>query len=63
MWAVALIVTIAGVTQVTPVSVYLYTEADCNRFGDIWEEVYAQKGGEGTTDHLCVEVAAPGVDI
>ncbi len=63
MWAVALIITIAGVAHVTPGTVYLYSKTDCDRFGEIWEEVYRTQGGEGTTDHLCVEVQAPGVDI
>ena len=63
MWAVALIVTIMGVTHVTPGSVYLYNEADCEQFGEIWERVYREQGGEGTVDHMCVEVEAPGVDV
>jgi hypothetical protein len=63
MWAIALIVTIAGVTQVHPGTIQLYTKADCDRFGEIWEETYKENGGEGTTDHLCVELQAPGVDI
>lgn len=63
MWTVALLVTVAGLTTITPGNVRLYSEADCDRFGEIWEQVYRERGGEGTTDHLCVEVEVPGVDV
>ena len=63
MWAVALIVTVTGITTVYPGTVLLYTEADCRRFGEIWEETYLEHGGKGTTDHICTELKEPGVDI
>lgn len=63
MWAVALIVTLSGVTTVFPGSVLLYSEADCHKFGEIWEQVYSEKSGLTDTDHVCTEIRAPGVDV
>lgn len=64
MWSIALIITVAGVTSVFPGIVYLKNEADCHKFGEIWERTYAEKvGGNPTVDHLCVEIQPEGVDI
>jgi len=65
VWVIALIITVGGVSQVTPASLYLQTEADCHKFGEIWERTFAEVSGAppSALDHICVEVKGPGVDV